>query len=255
MEDGYRIVESFLDETELEKLDDVLFRFHNKWIQNNKESYEENAINSAYITSKKTIANEDRKVLFDLISSPLIKEQLSSIFPGDPCFLNTQLFFDPVNKDQSNYWHRDIQYTGLSIEEQKVSITENVNNVVHFRIALRDELGIELVPKTNHRWDTDLEYEVRNGLNNRNTYDDLLESKVIKLSRGDLLIFSANMIHRGLYGRNRFAFDILYCEPEPSILKYADIHCYPDQKELLYIDDKQFFTKLYEITSQRKDSK
>jgi len=62
--------------------------------------------------------------------------------------MNTQLFFNPVNDGQKNYWHRDSQYH-LSIEEQKEALVGP--DVVHFRIPLTNEPGIELVPCTHQR--------------------------------------------------------------------------------------------------------
>lgn len=74
---------------------------------------------------------------------------------------------------------------------------------MHFRVPLVDERGIELMPRTHFRWDTDLEYATRTAADGRNVFDDLPDSKAIPLNRGDLLVFNANMIHRGLYGGNR----------------------------------------------------
>ena len=49
------------------------------------------------------------------------------------------------------------------------------------------------------------------------------------LRRGDLLGFSANMIHRGIYGDDRLALDILLCENDPDILKYANLEGPPHE--------------------------
>ena len=46
--------------------------------------------------------------------------------------------------------------------------------------------------------------------------------KVIKLNAGDLLLFSANMIHRGLYGKNRLALDIIFCENAPQLTAFIN---------------------------------
>ncbi len=244
--DGYYKVENFLEEQKLKDLESILQKFHKNWLLKNKEFYEKSAINSAYISSKQTTSNQDRQFLFNLISSTLIKKELEKIFiDSEPCFLNTQLFFSPFNPQQKNYWHRDIQYTGLSLNDQKKALRDNINNVIHFRIAIKDEDGIELIPQTNKRWDTTQEFEVRNNLNQKNHWDELPNSKKISLSRGDLLVFSANMIHRGLYSKNRFAFDILFCEPDPKILSYIDDSCYPEKLELNNFENPALFSHYF----------
>ena len=53
--------------------------------------------------------------------------------------------------------------------------------------------------------------------NNQLPSDDLTAGKVIKLNAGDLLLFSANMIHRGLYGKNRLALDIIFAKMHHSL--------------------------------------
>lgn len=37
------------------------------------------------------------------------------------------------------------------------------------------------------------------------------------------------MIHRGLYGRDRLALDILCCDPEPTLVKYVKDDWLPSQ--------------------------
>ncbi|MEE2670313.1 MAG: phytanoyl-CoA dioxygenase family protein [Bdellovibrionota bacterium] len=250
MEHGFKIIKNFLSSNTLKELEEILLRHHKSWCEENLDFYRKKAVNSAYLTKKESCPDEDRDFLFKLISSDKIYKELDSIFSNkDPCFLNTQLFFDPFNIDQKNYWHRDIQYTGLPLEEQKKSVEEDANNVVHFRFAIRDENGIELIPNTNKRWDSSLEYDTRLGLNGRTPSDDLPDGESITLNKGDLLIFSANMIHRGLYGKDRLAFDVLFCKPDPEILCYADISCYPEKEKLKKLDNKIIFKKLYEIKS------
>jgi len=242
VENGFKYISNFLDSKKIEVLEDIINRFHSKWIQENQEHYNTRAVNSAYLTDPSLVSQEDRKELFQLITDNQILCELKQIFSNKkPAFLNTQLFFDPVNKNQKNYWHRDVQYTGMSVNEQRRAIEENPNNVVHFRIALKDENGVELIPTSHNRWDTDEEYKVRLELDGRKSSDDLLEGKRISLKKGDLLIFSANMIHRGLYGNDRMSLDILFCETDPEILKYRKSDCMPTQEELVNINGKELF--------------
>ncbi len=250
MNDGYKVVRNFLNDDHIKELQRVLLNYHKNWCEKNQKLYRERAINSAYLTKKDDCPEEDRIFLFNLICSEKINNELVHIFnKNDACFLNTQLFFDPYNSEQKNYWHRDIQYTGLSLDEQKKSIADDSNNVVHFRIAIKDENGIELIPGTNKRWDSSIEYKTRMNSEGRKAYDNLPDAKTIALTKGDLLIFSANMIHRGLYGKDRFSFDILYCKPDPDILSYADLSCYPDLETIKTLKNPSVFERLYEFNS------
>jgi ectoine hydroxylase-related dioxygenase (phytanoyl-CoA dioxygenase family) len=242
MNDGYKVVENFLKHDCVNRLEEVLVRLHESWREKNLQLYNDKAINSAYLTKRETCPHRDRMFLFKLIGSKEISKELETIFDlKNVCFLNTQLFFDPFHSNQKNYWHRDIQYSDLSISEQKREIETNFNNIVHFRIATRDENGIELVPGTNKRWDSSLEYETRFSLNGRKAHHELPQGKTISLSKGDLLIFSANMIHRGLYGKNRLALDILFCNSDPQILSYADLSCYPEQEIIETLENQLIF--------------
>ncbi len=51
-------------------------------------------------------------------------------------FIGTQLFFDPAQNDKENYWHRDIQYNNLTIEEVPHSILLTVTVEFVFRQLL-----------------------------------------------------------------------------------------------------------------------
>ncbi len=127
----------------------------------------------------------------------------------------------------------------MTDEEQKKAI--KAENVVHFRIPLIKELGIELIPETHRKWDSKQEYEVRNSLNGKKPSDSLKTGKLIELNRTDLLIFSANMIHRGIYGNDRFSFDIIFCDNKPEILKFRDENNLPKEIQLIEFSNKKIF--------------
>ena len=131
---------------------------------------------------------------------------VNSVITANPAFMNTQLFFDPFDRQQKDFWHRDCQYD-FDIEEQKEVVLGT--QVLHLRVPLFDELGMEVVPGSHKRWDNEEEYNVRQEENGKSSNDDISTGKKIKLAAGDLLFFSADMIHRGLYGLDRLAFDIL----------------------------------------------
>lgn len=235
---GYIHLPQFFSEDELVLLEAVLIKFHKQWLVDNNNAYQNGLINSHSLTGSKVLSNKDKLLLFDFVSQPRIATILKDIFPTKARFLNTQLFFDPVHKEQPNYWHRDVQYTGATIEEQQRSIT--TDNVVHFRVPLKQEKGIELIPSTHNTWDQAEEQDTRLSQNGRKPSDNLERGKVIALERGDLLVFSANMIHRGLYGNDRFTFDFIYVDDHPKFTEFIDANNQPTQEELNHLNRELF---------------
>jgi ectoine hydroxylase-related dioxygenase (phytanoyl-CoA dioxygenase family) len=165
---------------------------------------------------------------------------VTNIMGDCSAFMNTQLFFDPANNAQKNYWHRDPQYH-MSIEEQQAALRGPA--VVHFRVPLFDELGIELIPKTHTRWDSADELDVRLELNGRKRYEELPSAVRVSLKAGDLLIFNANMIHRGVYGMDRLALDILFCDPSLELAQYINDDCLPDSDILAGLENASAFAR------------
>lgn len=227
--DGFTLVKGLFDESELKKLHEVLSRFHSRWRTANTEFYETRAINSAYLTDTEHLNAEDRRVLFRLLGDLRIESILRNIFPGPAAFMNTQLFFNPFNPMQPNYWHRDIQYTGEPEDVQREELSSI--NVLHMRLALMPEPGLELVPGSHGRWDTEEEYKVRMEQGGKIKSDTLPNTQTVAMERGDLLVFSANMLHRGLYGKDRLAFDMLFCDPLERLVKFVRPSCLPEEQD------------------------
>ena len=222
---GYLILKNVFSEGELQQLREVVARFHKSWTLENSKFYADKAVNSAYLTAKKHLIDSDRELLFQFIGSAKLMNIVMSIMGANAAFMNTQLFFDPVNEGQKNYWHRDSQYH-LSIDEQKEALLGP--NVIHFRIPLVDEPGLELLPGTHKRWDNDEELDVRQEENGRVSSEPLSGGKEIPLAAGDILVFSADMLHRGLYGLERLALDILVFDSVAEYVDYVDDDCLPD---------------------------
>lgn len=243
---GFVVIKDLFDPSELQNLNLILNNFHTSWKDSNSAFYMDRAVNSAYLTGKEHLDDEQRTKLFKLIGSEKIMNIVHSLFPDRPCFMNTQLFFDPVNKEQNNYWHRDPQYH-LSVEEQKLALSGP--EVIHFRIPLKDERGIELIPGTHKRWDTDEELNIRLETESRKNNECLESGLAIPLNAGDLLVFSANMIHRGLYGNDRLSLDILFCDPEPDFAKFVEDECLPSHELLNKIDDASAFRNIIDLKS------
>lgn len=238
-EQGYLYLENFFSEVEITAIEKILDKFHLKWLKDNASFYEKGLLNSHSLTLGNYLNEEDKTALFQFITQDKLQAIIKTVFLETPIFLNTQLFFDPKNIEQKNYWHRDIQYTGMSVEEQKAAISNQ--NVVHFRIPMRKESGIELIPKTHREWDLPEEFEVRNSLNGATPSDNLKRGKVIGLNRGDVLVFSANMIHRGIYGQDRFSLDVLFCDDIPQMRNFIDRNNYPSKEILENLDNTELF--------------
>ena len=100
---------------------------------------------------------------------------------------------------------------------------------------------MELVPGTHKRWDNDEEFNVRQEEKGRVSSENLSSGKKIKLAAGDLLVFSADMLHRGLYGLDRLALDMLVFDSAADYADYVDDDCLPDNLMLSKIDDPRIF--------------
>ncbi|EPH11312.1 hypothetical protein HMPREF9713_01798 [Myroides odoratimimus CCUG 12700] len=237
-QNSYLYLPSFFTEEELTPIELILNNFHKQWLIENEQGYKKGLINSHSLTSSPFITKQERPTLFQFIAQAKLIDIVESIFPDKAKFLNTQLFFDPYHKEQKNYWHRDIQYTGLSIEEQQGKI--KTENVVHFRIPLKKENGIEIIPATHRLWDMPIEEDTRLSQHGRHPSDALERGQVFNLNRGDLFIFSANSIHRGLYGDERFSFDIIYCDDTPAFNAFIDPKNQPTEEELALLNNSVF---------------
>ncbi|MTG98694.1 MULTISPECIES: phytanoyl-CoA dioxygenase family protein [Myroides] len=237
-QNSYLYLPLFFSEGELAIIEPILINFHEKWLKDYQDVYKSHLINSHSLTGSSSISTAERMQLFKFIASERLLAIVENLFPAKAKFLNTQLFFDPYNKEQKNYWHRDIQYTGLSIEEQQEKI--KTENVIHFRIPLTEESGIELIPGSHHQWDLPIEEDTRLSQHGRQPSDALERGQIISLNRGDLLIFSANSIHRGLYGNNRFSLDIIYCDDIPAFKVFIDERNQPTDEELSQLNNNVF---------------
>lgn len=246
---GYSLKRQFFASRELDAIEPILRQFHKTWLEKYHDHYDHEAINSAYITHANALSATDRHALFDFIAMDKMTDIARDIISAGPAFMNTQLFFNPKNGAQKNYWHRDIQYRPDDIAKQQEML--NSKTILHFRVPMDDEPGVDLVPGTHVRWDDKQEFETRMGENGRTPSDGLPRSKAIPLKRGDLLVFSANMIHRGLYGGDRFAFDIIYSDADPELLQFVDLKCLPDQLEMKKITNPNVFEKTWQALNRR----
>ncbi|PKH02070.1 hypothetical protein CXF72_13620 [Psychromonas sp. MB-3u-54] len=246
-EQGYFVIRNYFNAAEISSLRKVILKFHGSWKDDNDIFYREEAFNSSLITGSQYLAFDDRVKLFNFISSKKIMDVVESVMAADPAFMNTQLFFDPVNPQQKDFWHRDCQYD-YDIEDQKKVI--HGTQVLHLRVPLFDEPGMELVPGSHKRWDSDEEFNVREEIKGRVSSDNLSSGHKIELAAGDLLVFSADMIHRGRYGLDRLALDILVFDSAGDYADYVDDDCLPDTAMLDKIADPRLFLNTIHLKSK-----
>ncbi|WP_019026180.1 phytanoyl-CoA dioxygenase family protein [Colwellia piezophila] len=238
LDQGYFVIRDYFNAAEIASLRAVVLKFHQLWKKDNQAFYKEVAFNSSLITGSQYLGSEDRVKLFNFISSPKMMNVVESVIKSNPAFMNTQLFFNPINPELKDFWHRDCQYDH-DVDVQKVVIHET--QVVHLRVPLFDELGMELVPGTHKRWDSEEEFNVRQEEQGRLSNESLSTGKQIKLAAGDLLVFSADMIHRGLYGMDRLALDVLVFDSAGDFADYVDPDCLPDSAMLAKIEDPRLY--------------
>ncbi len=97
---GYFVIKAFFNESELQELRNVLLEFHASWKNKHFELYSKQAVNSAYITGTEHLTDSKRDVLFKFIGSRKLMDVVLSVIPTHPCFMNTQLFFNPADDRQ-----------------------------------------------------------------------------------------------------------------------------------------------------------
>ncbi len=244
---GYFVLRNYFNEAEISSLRQVILTFHQHWKADNLKFYQEEAFNSSLITGSEYLDRDDRLSLFNFISSIKLMKIVDAVVTVKPAFMNTQLFFNPVNPELKDFWHRDCQYD-YDVEGQKQVIQES--QVVHLRVPLFDELGMELIPGTHKRWDNDEELAVRYEENGRQSNEALAGGEKIPLAAGDLLVFSADMLHRGLYGMDRLALDILVFDSAGDYADYVDDDCLPDSVMLDEINNPRLFINTMELKSK-----
>jgi len=245
---GYFVIRNYFSAAEISALRDVVLKFHENWKADNIQFYRSEAFNSSVITGIDYLECDDRLKLFNFISSKKMMDAVESVIPEKAAFMNTQLFFNPYNPKQKDFWHRDCQYD-FGVEEQKIAVQET--QVVHLRVPLFDELGMELIPGTHKRWDNEEEFNVRQEINGKVSCDSIEGGQVIGLAAGDILVFSADMIHRGLYGMDRLALDILVFDPAGDFADYVDDECLPSVEMLDKIEDPRLFNSTLALKQQR----
>ncbi|MFN8672733.1 MAG: phytanoyl-CoA dioxygenase family protein [Candidatus Sericytochromatia bacterium] len=241
---GYLIIKNFFIDNELELLENFINKIYKIWLKENQKAYENNSlVNMSSLTDKKYfLDNEFERVdFFNILTPKKLINLVNDIFNEKLYFHNTQLFFNPYNRNKKPYWHRDLQFSDI---EDSLQEKEQLNMIsLHIRIPFLNEIGIELISGSHKRWDTELEKKVRFDLDNNKNSDFLPNSTLINLTRNDVLIFEAQMIHRGNYELNneRKALDICIGKKHFMTKKFIDNKVFPDLIELEKISNNEWY--------------
>ncbi|WP_027328737.1 phytanoyl-CoA dioxygenase family protein [Marinimicrobium agarilyticum] len=252
---GYTILRGLFNRTEISFIDKHVDPVYRKWAHgNNTEIYRNRLVNMHSLTLPEHFQdNPDQRVeFFEAIAPAKLTEAIEDIFGPGIHFHNTQLFFNPTNAERLPYWHRDMQYSPIEDDVQRDELRRMLS--LHIRIPLVEERGVELVPGTHRRWDTELERNVRFELNDSKNSDPLPNSELIDLAPGDVLIFHAQMIHKGNYEMNstRKALDLCVGKYHPLTSSFLDEHVLPTKAELAAIENSQWYDLAIDIASRNR---
>lgn len=243
-EQGHVILPKFFNPEEIDHLTRIIDRIYNQWQEENHDALiEQKLINMHSLTNSRYFqgCNNKRAEFFELLLPNKLTNTLESIFKTDIYFHNTQLFFNPHDKEKQPYWHRDLQYSPI---DDSVQAAEHNNMLsLHVRVPLIAEKGVELIPETHKRWDTELERNVRFENNGHRNHESLPGSVLIELEPGDVLIFSAQIIHRGNYALNptRKALDLCVGKPHPLVENFLDPTGLPTDEEIKHIHNSHWY--------------
>lgn len=241
---GYVVAKSLLSPAEIGQLSTIVDRIYHQWLKDSRTAFiEEQLVNMHSLTCPKYFQGHEteRLSLFRLMASEQLVSLLGQVVGDGLYFHNTQLFFNPFENKRVPYWHRDLQYS--AIDDAALAAEQANLLALHVRIPLVPEHGLELIPGTHKRWDTDLERDVRLELNGHHNGEALPGAVLIGLEPGDVLIFHAQMIHRGNYLRNdsRKALDLCIGKPHPLTLPYLDKNTLPTEAEMNCIDQAGWY--------------
>jgi len=251
---GYVTFRKFFNDDELSLLESHVDRIYQKWrFENKTEIVAQKLVNMPSLTRSEYFQEypEQRTAFFKAIVSKKLTNAIESMFDTDIYFHNTQLFFNPPNKECLPYWHRDMQYSSINEAVQREEHAKILS--LHIRIPLLAEKGLEVIAGTHKRWDTGLERKVRLELDDHKNSESLPGSELIELDRGDILIFSAQMIHRGNYelSRERKALDICVGKYHPLTSDFLDSSVLPTSEEIANIDNNHWYRLAQEIVVKK----
>lgn len=250
---GYAVLRNFLEAERTDALAQEVERIHRQWMKENHAAFvEQGLVNMHSLTSPAYFRDAAaRSRFFDLLVFPRLVDTVDQMFGKGLYFHNTQLFFNPFENRRLPYWHRDLQYGPVDDAEQ--AREQNSLCSLHLRMPLVRERGLELIPGSHRRWDSDLEHKVRYERDGHRNSEALPGSVLIDLAPGDVLVFDAQMLHRGNYHLNpqRKALDLCVGKPHPFTSRYLDANVLPTEEELERITSKQWFRVARQVAAEK----
>lgn len=253
-QNGYVVLRDFLSTKELLRLNELVDDIHQRWLSKNGAAFREHRlVNMHSLTHVEYFEDEpsNRLRLFKAIAPAKLVELLDELFETEIHFHNTQLFFNPHDREQLPYWHRDLQFSPIDDDVQKVKQEEMLN--LHVRIPLVKEMGLEVIPGTHKRWDTNLEAQVRLELEGHRNSEELPGEVLVDLAPGDVMIFNAQMIHRGHYTDNesRKALDLCVGSAHELIDGSLDSSVLPSVGELEQLQSDTWYKRSWQIANDQ----
>jgi ectoine hydroxylase-related dioxygenase (phytanoyl-CoA dioxygenase family) len=237
---GYFIEKNFFTIEEIERLNNQTTSIFAQWSSANlKQIRHHKLVNMSGLTQRKYFADSPSRIaFFESVFSKKLWRLVSGVFGDEIRFHNTQLFFNPDDPAQLPYWHRDLQYSDVSDAVQQSALAQMLS--LHCRIPLVAETGIVLVPGSHGRWDTEREFAERS----KNVSEVPLPGEhYIDLDVGDMLVFNAQMIHRGHYNKTseRKALDLCVGKRHELLADSVDASVFPSQEEMQVLSNQQWY--------------
>lgn len=229
------VVPGLLGSSVLDSLTRITDRIFVQWLAENRTACLKHHLTNMHSLTSPHYFREcplERGLFFQAIASPRLVSLLDGLFDAGLHFHNTQLFFNPLEGGREPCWHRDLQYS--SIDDAALEAAQADLLALHVRIPLVAETGVELIPGTHMRWDSSLERDVRLERNGHRCAEDLPGAVLIEMVPGDVLVFSAQMLHRGNYRLNasRKALDVCIGRYHPYTAQYLDESVLPTNSEM-----------------------
>lgn len=249
---GFVILKNLFSEEDILQLNRLVEPIYQTWLKGNESIiFKQKLLNMHSLTRPEYFeGNADKRIaFFQAITSEKLTQLLDGVFGDELYFHNTQLFFNPTNPARLPYWHRDMQYSPIKDSEQQKEQHNMLS--LHVRIPLIKETGIELIAGSHKRWDTELERKVRFELEGHKNSDTLTGSSLIELALGDVLVFNAQMLHRGNYTLNaeRCALDLCIGKYHAFSASFLDKSCLPTEDEMDKIENGKWYQLAHKISS------
>jgi hypothetical protein len=254
--DGFILKRGLLAPDKVARLVGIGERVHAQWMQEHaEEARKHDLINSTGLTATQYFHSpfdSERRIFFDALADDALWDLLTALFGDDLYFHGTQMFFDPLDGRRQPYWHRDLQYMGYDEMRQQALLGELCN--LHVRVPLRPERRFLLVPGSHARWDTDLERDVRLERSGHRSCEELPSATPFDLDPGDILIFSAHMLHRGTYEGNsgRLSLDLMLGKLHPEMPMTLEVQELPTAGELSSLRHPQWFVRAEKLLNRSR---